>query len=210
MFNAKIVWRGVVYAILMAFGKLITGLWLVRFSSRPVSSALRILKKPFSGVFLFCASPRAGSKKQQKENQKAQSQDPPSLQDKSHDQPIPTQPPTPAHGAINSEPPTQNSQPTSTRPPKPKSLYPASILGLAMVSRGEVGYLIASLAESKGIFGTSSSGGSSETYLVIVWAISLCTLFGPICVGTLVKRVKTLQRMRVDRGGEDPLGVWGI
>ncbi|RAQ62101.1 Na+/H+ antiporter [Aspergillus flavus] len=207
MFDGKIVWRGVVYATLMTFGKLITGLWLVRLSSRPISSVLRILKKPFSRVVLFCASPRTGSKKQKKGTTETQQhQDPRNPEDKSQDQPTPTQ----AHETVTSEQPTQTSQPTSTLPPKPRSLYPASILGLAMVSRGEVGYLIASLAESKGIFGTSSSGGSSETYLVIVWAISLCTLFGPICVGTLVKRVKTLQRMRVDRGGEDPLGVWGI
>ncbi|OGM40408.1 putative Na+/H+ antiporter [Aspergillus bombycis] len=222
MFNGKIVWRGVVYAILMTFGKLLTGLWLVRFSSRPVSSALRILKKPFSRVVLFCASPRAGSKKQKKgtpetqQQQQQQQQDPQNLQDQSQEQPTPTRLATQAHETVNGEPQTQpqqasqNTQPASSLPPKPKSLYPASILGLAMVSRGEVGYLIASLAESKGIFGTSSSGGSSETYLVIVWAISLCTLFGPICVGTLVKRVQSLQKMRVDRGGEGPLGLWGI
>ncbi|KAE8323099.1 Sodium/hydrogen exchanger family-domain-containing protein [Aspergillus sergii] len=211
MFNGKIVWRGVIYAILMAFGKLITGLWLVRFSSQPISSVLRVLKKPFSRVVLFCASPKTGSKKQKKGTPETQQQqDPQNLQDKSQDQPTPTQPVTQAHETVTSEQATRTAQPTSTLPPKPRSLYPASILGLAMVSRGEVGYLIASLAESKGFFGSSSSGGSSETYLVIVWAISLCTLFGPICVGTLVKRVKTLQRMRVDRGGEDPLGVWGI
>jgi hypothetical protein len=80
-----------------------------------------------------------------------------------------------------------------------------------MVARGEIGYLIASLAESKGIFGKNSQG-SSETYLVVVWAISLCTLIGPISVGTLVKRVKSLQRQRENSntGGADPLGVWGI
>ncbi|KAE8341491.1 hypothetical protein BDV24DRAFT_132070 [Aspergillus arachidicola] len=211
MFNGKIVWRGVVYAILMAFGKLLTGLWLVRFSSRPISSVLRILKKPFSRVVLFCASPKTGSKKQKKGTPETQQQQgPQNLLNKSQDQPTPTQPVTQAHETVTSEQATQTAQPISTLPPKPRSLYPASILGLAMVSRGEVGYLIASLAESKGIFGSGSSGGSSETYLAIVWAISLCTLFGPICVGTLVKRVKTLQRMRVDRGGEDPLGVWGI
>ena len=94
-------------------------------------------------------------------------------------------------------------------PPKPKSLYPPSILGLAMVARGEVGYLIASIAESQGIFSSESSEGPSEIYLVVIWAISLCTLIGPILVGTLVRRVKKLQRLRGDIGS-DPLGVWGI
>jgi hypothetical protein len=79
-----------------------------------------------------------------------------------------------------------------------------------MVARGEIGYLIASLAESNGIFGETSDGSSSETYLIVVWAISLCTLIGPISVGTLVKRVKALQMQRTNTGGPDPLGVWGI
>jgi Kef-type K+ transport system membrane component KefB len=97
-------------------------------------------------------------------------------------------------------------------PPKPKSLYPPFILGLAMVARGEVGYLIASIAESQGIFSSgSSSEGSSDIYLVVIWAISLCTLIGPILVGTLVRRVKKLQQSRKDSGsGPDPLGIWGI
>jgi hypothetical protein len=81
-----------------------------------------------------------------------------------------------------------------------------------MVARGEVGYLIASIAESQGIFSSgSSSEGSSDIYLVVIWAISLCTLIGPILVGTLVRRVKKLQQSRKDSGsGPDPLGVWGI
>lgn len=110
----------------------------------------------------------------------------------------------------------QNNTVSRTRstqlPRKPRSLYPASILGLAMVARGEIGYLIASLAETDGIFSSSKqqNSGSSELYLVVVWAITLCTIIGPVCVGTLVKRVKTLQAQRVNSGGEDPLGSWGV
>lgn len=103
-------------------------------------------------------------------------------------------------------------------PPKPLSLYPASILGLAMVARGEIGYLIASLAEADGIFSPHSSTSpvtrsqevASEIYLVVIWAITLCTFIGPLCVGSLVKRVKTLQNLRSHSGGEDPLGMWGV
>jgi hypothetical protein len=88
-----------------------------------------------------------------------------------------------------------------------------------MIARGEIGYLIASLAETNGIFSTSASkatGGQapSEIYLVTVWAVSVCTLLGPIAVGSLVRRLRRLQREREDsdagsRAG-DPLGVWGI
>jgi hypothetical protein len=35
-------------------------------------------------------------------------------------------------------------------------------------------------------------------------------LVGPISVGTIVKRVRTLQTQRTNSGGLDPLGVWGI
>ena len=96
-----------------------------------------------------------------------------------------------------------------TAPPKPKSFYQSSILELAMVARGEVGYLIASLAQSKGIFASGSSDEISEIYLVVIWAISICTVVGPICVGTLVKRAKKLETMRTTNIS-DPLGSWGI
>lgn len=81
-----------------------------------------------------------------------------------------------------------------------------------MVARGEIGYLIASLAETNGVFAQSSSNGgrSSEIYLVVIWAITLCTVVGPISVGTLVRRVKKLQKQRERSGDPDPLGVWGI
>jgi hypothetical protein len=96
---------------------------------------------------------------------------------------------------------------------KPLSLYPAAMLGTAMTARGEIGFLIASLAETTGLFASSPkpSTGSSEIYLVVTWAIVLCTIIGPLGVGTLVKRVRRLQS-----GGESnlgvngPLGIWGV
>ncbi|KAL4760373.1 uncharacterized protein BDW70DRAFT_150926 [Aspergillus foveolatus] len=168
MFQGRVVWRGFVYALLMTFGKMCTGLWLVR--GCPLSGLTtfaRILKASLSYVTSCLRRPPKSQSEKSTNAQRAEHREP--------------------------------------------SLYPASILSLAMVARGEIGYLIASLAESNGIFGTNSQG-SSETYLVVVWAISLCTLIGPISVRTLVKRVKTLQRQRENSntGGADPLGVWGI
>ncbi|RPB11252.1 hypothetical protein P167DRAFT_554126 [Morchella conica CCBAS932] len=119
LFAGSTVWRGIVYAALMALGKLLTGVWLLRF-----------------------------------------------------------------------------------RVPGPKSLYPPSILGLAMIARGEIGFLIASVAEARGIFSPAPGGaeGSSELYLVVIWATVVCTVLGPVCVGLLVRRVKALERERtVDR-----------
>ena len=105
-----------------------------------------------------------------------------------------------------------DAQTKGLRLPKPKSLYPASILGCAMVARGEIGFLISAVAESRGIYSSAGNTGSSELFLIVTWAIMLCTIVGPIAVGLLTKRVRRLQKM--GRGGkgerEDPLGIWGV
>ncbi|RAL16335.1 cation:proton antiporter [Aspergillus homomorphus CBS 101889] len=222
MFKGDIVWRGVIYAILMFFGKVVTGTWLVRFSLGPVSSLARSLTTFFAYVKLWCArSPQAktakakNTKSKEEERRRKRSDTVTTNQSSSNKSSASNGNNSSEGNLTSSAAGIHQGQPEHTRsasslPPKPKSLYPPSVLGLAMVARGEIGYLIASLAESKGIFGQGSTGGSSDTYLVVVWAISICTLLGPICVGTLVRRVKTLQHKRINSGGPDPLGVWGI
>lgn len=70
----------------------------------------------------------------------------------------------------------------------------AMLLAFAMVARGEIGFLIASLSQSSGTLtlqndGIIAVGASSEDlFLVIVWAVVLCTIAGPVVVGILVKR----------------------
>lgn len=146
MFAGSVLWRGIMYAIMMALGKLLCGVWLVRFSSS--------------------ASSGNGSTAQTK----------------------------------------------GRKLPKPKSLYPASILGCAMVARGEIGFLISAVAESRGIFSSAGGEGASELFLIVNWAIVLCTTAGPIAVGLLTRRVRRLQEIeRGSSGGrEDPLGIWGV
>lgn len=116
------------------------------------------------------------------------------------------------------------SQPSPRRqsrtPEKPLSLYPGLILGAAMVSRGEIGYLISSLAEGGGVFSGSSikredqSGEPSEIFLIVTWAITLCTIVGPVSMGLLVDRVRKLESKlseptaRADRSSV--LGSWGV
>ena len=226
MFQGSVVWRGFVYAILMTFGKMCTGLWLVRGS--PLSGLIifaRILKASLSYATSCLRRPAKSQSEKSPKSQRAEHSKPVRDRDGTPQEPSDNQSAAvasdrqkPGEFVTNSDsdrPPQreadQRAPSVPSLPPKPKSLYPASILSLAMVARGEIGYLIASLAESNGIFGKNSQG-SSETYLVVVWAISLCTLIGPISVGTLVKRVKTLQRQRENSntGGADPLGVWGI
>ncbi|CBF73888.1 hypothetical protein AN8100.2 [Aspergillus nidulans FGSC A4] len=226
MFQGSVVWRGFVYALLMTFGKMCTGLWLVRGS--PVSGLTtfaRILKASLSYVTSCLRRPLKSQSEKSPHAQQAQHREPVQNTDGAPQEPsdnrsarVGSNNQKEGEYATNTDSdrppqrePDQRTPFVSSLPPKPKSLYPATILSLAMVARGEIGYLIASLAESNGIFGKDSQG-SSETYLVVVWAISLCTLIGPISVGTLVKRVKILQRQRENSntGGADPLGVWGI
>lgn len=71
---------------------------------------------------------------------------------------------------------------------------PASVfMGVAMVSRGEIGLLIAQLARTGGDASDTSPGDGSgllgdEAFLICIWAILLCTLVGPIGVGVVVRR----------------------
>lgn len=202
---------------------MVTGLWLIRFSASPMGSLIKILKKAFSYISMACTGHRAKSKQQgtlvsektaRRKSTAVINLSPSNAGNPSTEQVGPTTRDTTAEQTTAS--PSQNeSMPSSTSrvslPPKPKSLYPPAILGLAMIARGEIGYLIASLAQSQGIFSSGNAeDGSSDIYLVIIWAISICTLVGPIAVGTLTRRVKKLQRIRVNAGGADPLGVWGI
>jgi len=63
-----------------------------------------------------------------------------------------------------------------------------------MVSRGEIGLLIAQIARqgsTANIYSNSESEGgllSSDAFLVCTWAILVCTLMGPIGVGYVVRR----------------------
>ena len=167
LFGGDVIWRGLVYTILMLLGKLLTGLWMVRIAKRPgfLSDDLTLERQ---------ISPRSTRSNRSKRSNRS-----------------------------NQSPPVA----------VPRSLYPASVLGTAMITRGEIGFLIASLAESQGIFASTTSnerGGSSRIYLVVIWAITLCTIIGPITMGSIVRRVKKLQLRHEASGGPDPLGMWGV
>lgn len=95
-----------------------------------------------------------------------------------------------------------------------------------MVARGEIGFLVSAIAQSKGIFSTTtittSSSPEPDLFLIVTWAIMLCTIIGPVALGLIVKRVRRLQLRREGRKGEgegaaegqgqeeDPLGIWGV
>ncbi|PPJ61041.1 hypothetical protein CBER1_02016 [Cercospora berteroae] len=217
LFTGSVVWRGIVYTTLMIFAKVICGAWLIRFGSMPrakgISNKLLSLVSFPGKCFAFSTS-----------DEKTEPSQPSTGHTGAE---IRSRPESAvlrrlSHTTATAEASTESTASTPvalantprkrTALPKPKSLYPSSILGMAMVSRGEIGFLISSVAESRGVFGAE---GQNSTFLIVTWAILLCTLIGPITVGLLVRRVRRLQkeeRRKASGSGqkEDPLGVWGI
>ncbi|KAL7622393.1 hypothetical protein AAE478_007897 [Parahypoxylon ruwenzoriense] len=221
MFSGDIVWRGIIYGILMAIGKMLCGLWLVRF---PVSVSGQVISR-----FVSSASSRYRTLLSWLSRlRKSRALQPPPKNEEGVG--LTTRPGTVAaprttentpardEGVVSPLQDTPRSNPEPPPPPaKPLSLYPAAIVSCAMVARGEIGFLISAVAESNGVFGRPSRrgdpGAASELFLVVTWAIVLCTVAGPLCVGVLVRRVKNLEGEAAragDRGTRNVLGVWGV
>ncbi|TQN64961.1 Na(+)/H(+)-K(+) antiporter GerN [Colletotrichum shisoi] len=215
MFSGPIVWRGFVYTIPMMVGKMLCGLWLLPFASplqtvqrvaAKVSGASKKQSKKFAPGTQCAgtgtdASPNSGETRPQRDHQQHQ-------QEEGQASEVPLQPFSPPQAANT----PKNASPD---PEMPVSVYPACILGFAMVARCEIGYLISALAESTGIFsgGTGAPDQPSELFLMVTWAITLCTIIGPIGVGLLVNRVKRLEMQSgkgTSGGGRNVLGAWGL
>ena len=207
LFSSRVVWRGLIYTLLMLFGKLLTGLWLLRFS-KPAVRVPRLLRPSNLGWQCW---PCNHKHRTTTTVLSAGLCNPP----KANSGWCTSGPASSAQIGTNAPYTTRPLRPTPSKPHKPLSLYPAIIIETAMVSRGEIGFLILSVAASKGIFKSSEDvdarKGSSEIFLIAIWAVTLCTVVGPIAVGPYVRRVRKLQAHgNVDNTTANPLGVWGI
>ncbi|PTB62426.1 Sodium/hydrogen exchanger [Trichoderma citrinoviride] len=193
MFDGSIVWRGVVYTALMMLGKLLCGVWLLRVPLTCIlpTKLLAVIKHPRIQM------PHFWGRDDQKESKTPRN-------------------PTPAHTPHRDSATQTTNSHCSPAGTNPRSVYPAVVLGCAMTARGEIGFLISSIAESNKVFSSASAdeeGKSSEIFLVVTWAIMLCTILGPLSLGLVVRRVKQLQQ-GVEKQGrlvqKDVLGVWGL
>ncbi|KAF2637777.1 hypothetical protein P280DRAFT_520906 [Massarina eburnea CBS 473.64] len=116
MFQSSIVWRGIVYTMLMTLGKTVCGLWLVRFSVPPSRDARRTFLsrvKLQSVPHFWGKSSRARASTTTNRTQ------------------------------FRSEDPVQSNVATNSQTspvPKPLSLHPPLILALAMTARGDMGH----------------------------------------------------------------------
>lgn len=166
LFRGMIVWKGFVYAGIMAVAKAAAGSWLLFFDWVERRS-----------------DAKAAAQAQQRGRGAGEQDDEGSrLPDTSSG--LPTMPPPLTPLAIeDSAPPVAPSLKSST--------WSASLLlGVSLVARGEIGFLILGLAQDSGLVGSptsSSSSSSQDAYMVAVWALILNTLVGPISAGILVK-----------------------
>lgn len=154
MFSGSIVWKGIVYAILMTFAKGLVGIVIY-----------------FEHFTQWWRTKKPLNKKKNQSDNRPQSQ------------PAPVLP--------------QDNPEAQTLPDTPHVI--AMLVGLAMISRGEIGFLIASLSQSSGTLtleamgGTGTQSSGEEIFLVIVWAVVICTIVGPIGVGILIRRLRQPQ-----------------
>lgn len=228
MFSAGVLWRGIVYTILMLAAKLVCGIWLLRFrgvrGTKFLHRAVNVVGCAFDRNQLDLSKKEADANaknKQQQEHTSIVSGGGDRVATQTGGTEMSSIKPAP-HQQQN-EQDTQQPNPSSTATTTaqspdnpPLSIYPSLILGSAMVARGEIGFLISALAESRGIFTTtvgrdSPRDSSQDIFLVVTWAIVLCTIIGPVSVGLFVRRVRRLEKRTVGkRGGRDVLGVWGV
>jgi len=206
MFSGMILWKGVVYAILMAMGKILCGACLIRIPGYSFSFIKRVLKRK--------SKPKTAQKSSKQAEESAQGAQQPVLQEGTT---AATRPEDTIAAKSKREQPIESTPNTKPSPTKPISLYPAFIIGCAMVARGEIGFLISAVAQGSGIFDDGGQTGDSGVFLVIIWAIVLCTILGPLCLGFLVRRLRKLESEATGsadggRGAcrEAVLGVWGV
>ncbi|KAG8993930.1 Hsp70 ATPase ssc1 [Tulasnella sp. JGI-2019a] len=164
LWNGRVIWRGLIYAILMALSKLVAGLWVLIWPTGAMFTRAElpacqppITELPASKPHTAEASTSTSISKSHKLE------------------------PTISRYADSTAPSRLTGK--STRP-----FYPTMFLCVAMVARGEIGLIVAQLG-----------GLTGEPYLVVMWAIVLCTIGGAVSVGKLLKH-KRKQCLA---------GVWG-
>ncbi|GAA5896944.1 cation:proton antiporter [Sporobolomyces salmoneus] len=163
LWTGQIVWKGIVYSILMLLGKLLVGGCIV-----------------LNDLILPPKAPTGGGTKSGKEEEKNSSTSTPTntlAERGSHDkESLPLS--------------TPSSTERTRRETFMKETLPASaFLGTALVARGEIGILVLQVAYNSSSSSSSNSTRvlGTEAYLVSIWAVTICTILGPIGFGRLVK-----------------------
>ncbi|KIJ54329.1 hypothetical protein M422DRAFT_221900 [Sphaerobolus stellatus SS14] len=213
MFRASTVWRGFLYALLMFLGKAATGFWLWLIP-RPMDIKLftKSSKSHENKTLKSQATEAQGKEKGTIKQSNIMNtsveestilESDPSLSQTGLRTP-PSEEVNPMTSAKDESPSRTTGSRASELVPTQNSLraYGPLLLGTAMTARGEIGFLIASIGATHGIFRDTSAVPqdpveaqaieNDELYLVVIWAIVLCTIIGPIGVGALVRRLRRM------------------
>ncbi|KAI0772547.1 hypothetical protein BD413DRAFT_603990 [Trametes elegans] len=190
LWRPTIIWRGIVYSILMCLAKLAVGLPILLYDPlvRHASPFASAIKRSLTLTCLWIRATACPTIRRA-----------PGTILNPNTPPEPSSPTQKAGAAatnLESAPPSPSPNPHSSPSPStslpPSSSTPAAVfMGLAMVARGEIGLLIAQLAHgaSTGADGEGTAGLlGEEPFLLCIWAILLCTLVGPVSLGYVVRR----------------------
>ncbi|KAI1788916.1 hypothetical protein LXA43DRAFT_1023199 [Ganoderma leucocontextum] len=176
LWHPTVIWRGIVYSVLMTLAKLAVGLPILLYSVALsfVHTTLKNMRMLVSqlGTKISRLLHPVISRSTGRNTPHSTSTIPPLSAEKmdSHDAGMLL--------GVSQEPIL--GQPTTSIPA-------AVFIGVAMVSRGEIGLLIAQLARGNDSGGERGLLGD-EAFSVCIWAILLCTLVGPIGTGIVVGR----------------------
>ncbi|GAA5876051.1 hypothetical protein JCM16303_007004 [Sporobolomyces ruberrimus] len=176
LWKGRIIWKGIVYSILMTLGKILVGVTVV------VNDGLfggRGKEREGEGG--------RGGELEEKEEGKGTRNVSNTFAERSR--PFSTPTPTLSTSSttvVEDDTKRQNDRKQSF---VKETLPAASFLGLALIARGEIGILVLQVAYNAN---TSSSNASSsvlstEPYLVAIWAVLICTIVGPVGFARLVK-----------------------
>ncbi|KAI0637599.1 hypothetical protein C8Q77DRAFT_1086796 [Trametes polyzona] len=181
LWDPQIIWRGVIYSILMCIAKLAVGLPIL-FHEPSQRAATYLIRRARSSITALI---RTGSairftylRRSTQGSSSRNSTSTPESKDGAKTRACVSVSPTADNNA---------SGPANPQQPLLASVPAATFMGIAMVARGEIGLLIAQLArgddtnDKPGLLGT-------ESFLLCIWAILLCTLVGPVSLGFVVRK----------------------
>ena len=212
MFHSSTVWKGLLFTLLMLLGKMATGfwMWLIPKPTECKVKLPRILKTKklkTSPVAQATTDQRnAGQDKNSTPVNSAATHSAVEFSTNLESQNVDRLPPETGKPAQQTK---RNSSCAQVAQSEPNSTadsmraYTPLLLGMAMTARGEIGFLIASIGATHGIFSVGSDSEPSsnltlvaneELYLVVIWAIVLCTIIGPIGAGGLVRHIRRLEK----------------
>jgi Kef-type K+ transport system membrane component KefB len=163
----SVVWRGILYSVLMVLAKFAVGVWIVIWPER----------RP-------CIGRRRKSNGPSRNGSTGQADIPLEI--------APAESRTEAPLSTGPSALLQNKK--NTFHPTMSRMRSAFLLGIAMVARGEIALIVAQLARPLLVSTSNTNGGASsmdsEPFAVVIWAILVSTVGGAIGVGLVLRTSK--------------------